>query len=118
VPTVDSHHVLEHLHDLFIRDVQAIKKCLETADARGRLSQIAISDATDKILTRASSCDDYINQALAAKIFFGDSNANGGFPKEAIFRFHKSRNCFLPAACFWYTLQCQVDLKHDGEAVK
>jgi hypothetical protein len=98
--------------------IAAVKKCLETADARQRLSRIAISDATDKILMSPGSCDKYLNLALTAKIFFGDSNANGGFPKEAIIQFQRSRNCYLPAACVWYTLQCQVDLKNDQEAAK
>jgi hypothetical protein len=80
------------------------------------------SNSVWKQLTLVSRCccDNYFHLALAANIFFGDSNAHGVFPQEAIFRFQKSsRNCsFLPAACVWNTPQCQVDLKDDEEAAK
>jgi hypothetical protein len=86
--------------------------------ARERLRRIVISDANYTRLTTDASFDGYFRVASSARIFFSNPNADGGFPKEAILRIQKSANCYLPATCVWYTLQCQVDLKDDVSAAE
>jgi hypothetical protein len=98
--------------------IEAIRKCVQSEKFRERLRRIAISDANYTRLTTDDSFDAYFRVASSARMFFSNPNANGGFPKEAILRIQKSANCYLPAACVWYTLQCQVDLVDDVSAAK
>jgi hypothetical protein len=98
--------------------VEAIRECLEDYGARRRLGRIVVSEASDRILVHQSSrAEEYLNVASTARLFFHDQNANGGFPKDAIVRYQRSRNCYLPAVCVWYFVQCQADMP-DDENVK
>ena len=73
-----------------------------------------MSEASDRILVQPiSKVEEYLNVASTARLFFHDEDANGGFPKDPIVRYQKSRNRYLSAVCVWYFLQCQADMPLD-----
>ena len=79
-------------------------------NSEARLQQIAFSDASDKL--RSTGIDNgfqyYSNQHLTQRIFF-DRNKRcsfGGFPSATFFRLQFShRNCYMVAACIWFSLK-------------
>ena len=96
--------------------VEKIKKMIVPAKAFERLKSIAVSELQDKVMLGAGAFEKYLRFASTVRIVFKKKNAGGGFPREAVLRTQKSRNCYLTSACVWATLQSQFDLPGNDKA--
>lgn len=76
--------------------ISCIQKCItQVGGNRTRLRRIAFSHQSHLVLAHVRGFDSYFYMASTARMFFEQCNARGGFPVEAYYRVHKSRNCYV-----------------------
>jgi hypothetical protein len=90
--------------------IDKIEQCLTRAGGnQKRLSEIAFSDQSDRILANEEGFDCYFCMASTARMLFDRATSKGGFPVEAYYRKQASSICYIVAVCMWLTLKLQRD---------
>jgi hypothetical protein len=90
--------------------IYRIQQCItRDGENQKRLSEIAFSDQSDRILAAQNGFDCYFYMASTARMLFDRATAKGGFPVEAYYRIQASRKGYIVAVCMWLTVKLQRD---------
>jgi hypothetical protein len=96
--------------DLVLKSLTRENKC------RQRLYMIALADTKDRIIRTKNESTDLYYVALTVRAFFDQKEKNvfgKGFTKKPFLRIQRSNNCFLVAACVYYSLALQLQYPND-----
>jgi hypothetical protein len=106
-------YAMEFFWKLPVEDrMKQIQQCLHPKNV-ARLRRFAFSDASNKLATGTGGFEYYSNQCLTQRVFFDQERSFGGFPGCPFFRLQFSRNCYMVAACTWFSLKRQSDVEKD-----
>jgi hypothetical protein len=116
--------------------IYRIRQCItRDGENQKRLSKIAFSDESDRVLRSRNGFNRYSYMASTARMLFDNppttpsrpqrrvfrrfvgrqydcdppATAMGGFPVEAYYRIQGSRKCYIVAVCMWLTVKLQRD---------